>query len=82
MIFEAIFNVIFYPLYGLLSLLPDISWEVHPDVFESFFAFIRLAGYLLPMGTVLSILKYVVLFNVFKILISIIKTVWNLIPFT
>lgn len=82
MITEAFFNSIFTGLRGLFSLLPDISWEVNPEVFESFFSLLRLAGYLLPMGTVVTILGIIVGFNVFKIVVSLIKTIWALFPFT
>ena len=82
MIVEALFNAIFSGLRNLFILLPDISWEVNPEVFDSFFSIIRLAGYLLPMGTVVTILGIILSFNMFKVLISLIKTIWALFPFT
>lgn len=82
MITESFFTLLFNCIRGLLSLIPDISWEVSPDVFSSFFSFIRMAGYLLPMKTVIFILGIVFAFNLLKIVIAIIKTIWALIPFT
>lgn len=82
MITESFFNLLFNCIRGLLSLIPDISWEVNPEVFSSFFSFIRMAGYLLPMHTVIYILGIVLAFNALKIVIAIVKTIWSLIPFT
>lgn len=82
MITESFFNLLFNCIRGLLSMLPDISWEVNPEVFESFFSLIRMAGYLLPMHTVVAILGMVFAFNLLKIVIAIIKTIWALLPFT
>lgn len=82
MITESLFNSLFSGLRGLFGILPDISWEVNPEVFDAFFQIIRLAGYLLPMGTVITILGIILAFNAFKIVISLIKTIWALFPFT
>lgn len=82
MITETLFNAFFSGVRNLFALLPDISWEVNPEVFDSFFSILRLAGYLLPMGTVITILGIILAFNAFKILISLIKTIWALFPFT
>lgn len=81
MIFETIINFIFIPLNGLLALLPNISWEVGSSVFTKFFEVLRMACYFLPMGTVVSVFSLVVAINSFKIVISIIKTIWQLLPF-
>lgn len=81
MILEAVINVCFVILGGFSSLFPNISWSVDSAVFNAFFDIIRVAGYLLPMHTVVSILEIVVVFQLFKIVIALIKTVWDLIPF-
>lgn len=55
MILEAVINVCFVILGGFSSLFPNISWSVDSAVFNAFFDIIRVAGYLLPMHTVVSI---------------------------
>ena len=82
MITESLFNAVFSGLRNLFSLLPDISWEVNPEVFDAFFSIIRLAAYLLPMGTVIAIFSIIFAFQGLKIVISLIKTLWALFPFT
>lgn len=82
MITESFFTLLFNCIRGLLALIPDISWEVNPEVFDSFFSFIHMAGYLLPMQTVIVILGIIFSFNLFKIIIAIIKTIWSVLPFT
>ena len=81
MITEAILNVFFAVLSGFFTLLPKISWNVEPDSFSTVFEVIRFAGYLLPMGTVYIILSAIISFTIFRITISLIKTIWGLLPF-
>lgn len=81
MITEAILNVIFVLVGGVSNLIPSLTWDVHSEVFQGFFGILEMVGYLLPMYTVVSILEIVILFNIFKITISFIKTIWQLIPF-
>lgn len=68
------------PLQGLLSLLPDISWNVENNFLNSVLDIFQVVCYLLPMKTVVAILTIIISINVFKIIISIIKTIWQLIP--
>ncbi len=81
MIIEGICNVIFGLLSGFFSLLPDIQWNIRADFFTKFFEILRMVCYLLPMGTVGAILALVIAFTIFRIVIALIKTLWNLIPF-
>lgn len=81
MITEGILNVFFAVLSGFFTLLPEISWNVKPDSFSAFFEIIRFAGYLLPMDTVFMILSAIISFTMFRIVISLIKTIWGLLPF-
>ncbi len=81
MIFQCIFNVLFNIVHYLLSFLPDVSWSVEASFFTKFLDIIALVGYLLPMNTIAAILTLVVVINLFKIVVSVIKTLWQLIPF-
>lgn len=81
MIVEGIINLVFIPLNGLLILLPDVSWDVSSTVFTKFFEILRMACYFLPMTTVAIIFGMIIAINTFKIVISLIKTLWQLLPF-
>ena len=81
MIVEGIADLIFNIVQGMLSMLPDIKWDVDNSVFSIFFDVLEMVCYLLPMPTVLTILSFVIMINMFKIVISIIKTIWDLLPF-
>lgn len=81
MIIEGICNVFFGLLSGLLSFLPDVNWDIKADFFTKFLEVLRVVGYLLPMKTVAAIFALVIAFTVFRIVIALIKTIWNLIPF-
>ena len=80
MILETIINILFLPLQALLSLLPDISWNIENNFLNSVLDIFQVVCYLLPMKTVVAILTIIIAINVFKIVISIIKTIWQLIP--
>lgn len=80
MISEFFINIIFSLVSGMLSGLPEITWSVDTSSFQFFLDVIRVAGYLLPVKTVSSIFSLVVGLTVFRILVSIPKTIWNLLP--
>lgn len=81
MIVEAILNVMFNFLGGILGLLPDISWDVSTSAFEYFLDIVRVVGYLMPINTVTTIIKLIIALTIFRIIIAVIKTVWDLLPF-
>lgn len=80
MIIEALLNLLFVPLNSLLSLLPTIELSIPTSTFTSFFNALRVVCYLLPMGTILNIVSLIIVIIVFKIFVSVIKTLWQLIP--
>lgn len=81
MITESVFNVFFFLVNALLSLLPNVSWTVNADSFTKFFEIIRVVCYFLPMSTVVIILGLVVAINFFKIFVSLVRMVVEFIPF-
>lgn len=80
MVVEGILNVVFGIVQGLLSLLPDIHWNVDGTFFDVFFDVLEMVCYLLPMGTVVTIFYIIVGFTIFKAVISLIRTIWELLP--
>ena len=81
MISEFFLIMIFKVLSGMLNLLPDVSWSVDTTAFSYFLDIVRIVGYLVPAQTVYAIITLIVAFTVFRIIISLIKTIWDLLPF-
>lgn len=81
MILETLINILFVPLEALLTLLPDISWNVENNFLNGVLDIFQVVCYLLPMKTVIAILTIIIAINVFKFVIALIKTIWQLIPF-
>ena len=80
MITQAIFNMFFGMLSVLLGFLPDVEWVVNADMFTKFFEIIKVACYLLPMGTVVKILALIIAINTFKIFVALLRLITQLIP--
>lgn len=80
MVSETLLDGLFGIVSGFFSLLPDISWNVDSGAFDVVIGIFRVVGYLLPWGTVAAIAGLIVAFTVFRIVVSIIKSVWDLLP--
>lgn len=80
MISEFMIDIIFGILTALLSVLPDITWSVDVSSFTPFFQILNAVCYLLPMGAISSIVSMVIGLTVFRVVISIVKTIWSLLP--
>ena len=81
MITEFFLDIVFNISYGALSLLPDITWSLDSTALTYFIDIIRVVGYMLPGSTVIAILTLVFAFTMLRIVIAVIKTVWDLLPF-
>lgn len=80
MIGESLLNVVFGILNALFLVLPDISWNVNTGAMDVFLDIVSVVGYMLPMGTVIIIVNMIVALITFRLVISIIKTIWQLLP--
>lgn len=80
MISEFFINIIFNIVTGLFSLLPDVTWNVESTAFTYFLDILKIAGYMLPMDTVAAIAGLIVALTTFRIIISIVRTIWDLLP--
>lgn len=80
MIIEAVLDFVFKVVEGLLGMLPDVQWNIEDTAFTVFLDYVEMVCYLLPMGTILQIVSIVVGLITFKIVISLIKTIWDLLP--
>lgn len=81
MIIEVLFNIFFGAIEVLLNLLPDIDWDFSLTISDTFVNAIHTVGYILPMSYILPLLSVIVTILVFKIVVSIVKTIMDIIPF-
>lgn len=81
MITETLINLLFLPIKGILSLLPDVSFTVKADMFTKFLEVLRLVGYVFPMGTVATVLGLTVSLMLLRIMIALVRFVRSMLPF-
>ncbi len=65
---------------GILSLLPDFSWNITSDGFQTALGVVGSICYLLPIGTILVIVGLTVSFHIFRAIVAFVKTIWDLLP--
>ena len=80
MISEFFLNIIFAIISKFFSLLPNFSWSVDTSVFSYFLSILRVAGYMFPWNTVVTIIGIIFSISVFRVVVSFIKTIWDLLP--
>ena len=80
MITEAILSAVFSVVEGFLSLLPDINIVIPERIIVSASQYWSAACYILPMTTIAAILGILFGLQVFRIVVSLIKTLWSLLP--
>ena len=81
MIIEGLLNVFFDFLANILGNLPNISWSADNNAWSTFLGFISVIMYLLPMDTIAYVLGTVISIILVRLVISVIKTLWDLLPF-
>ena len=80
MIGEFLLNIVFGITSGLFALLPDFSWNVDTSAFTYLLSVLKVAGYMFPWHTVTAIIGLVFSIGLFRIVVSAIKTLWDLLP--
>ena len=79
MILEFFINIIFNIVMDMMSTLPaDFTFDT--AAINTFLEIVRVATYLFPFNTLINIMSIVIGINLFRIVISIIKTIWELLP--
>lgn len=79
MILEHLINMFFLAISGLLGFLPELDLHVESAMFNNFLEVVRLAGYLVPVNTVVAILSMVIALQVFTIAMAVIRFVVSII---
>ena len=80
MITQAILTFFFNLLRLILGVLPDFSWSLDTSAGSYFFSIVSAVSYMLPMNTVVMIAGITIDLLLFRIIVSIFRTLWDLIP--
>ena len=80
MILEFLLNIIFQIVTWLLSGLPEITVDFSAVDSSLFMGCVRCVLYMLPLGTINTIIGIIIAVTGFRIFISIVKTIWDLLP--
>lgn len=78
LILATIISVVLVPL---ITMLPRIEINVSSVVNSEFYAIIRAACYFIPIHTVADILLLTVNIWVFRMVVTMIRVIWQLLPF-
>lgn len=79
MIIEGILNVLFTFIYSILGWI-EIDISLAEEFMTKIGEMLSVACYLLPMPTVISIFSITIVLLNFRILISVLKTLWGILP--
>jgi len=74
----VILTIIVIPL---LLMLPTINFDVVHIINGGVFSYIRAALYFLPVSTVVRILSISLALWTFRVIVAVVRTVWDLLPF-
>lgn len=82
MIVEGVLNSLIGIFTGLFSYLPEVPFDFSPfyDVVEGLCIFFQYVFYFFPMDTVIFCVYVVLFIQLFRIVVSFIRTLWELLP--
>lgn len=80
MIFEFLMDIIFGIISRFLGLIPIVNWPSMGGSYSTAISIVSSVLYLLPVGAISSIITLIIGFTIFRIVISFIKTIWDLLP--
>lgn len=80
MIVEAILNLFLSFVSILIDGLPTMDFSQTVLIFDTFFDYVDMAAYFVPMDTITGILSVLIAEEMFKIGISIVKLILSFIP--
>lgn len=80
MVSEFFLNIIFQIVEWLLSGLPIVNADFTVVDTSIFMGCVRCVLYLLPLGTINTIIGIIIAVSGFRIFIAIVKTIWDVLP--
>jgi len=75
-----IFMIVIVVVFGLLAMLPAIEIDQDAVTSSAAWSWIIAAMYFFPVGTVGAILTLIVALWLFRMIVSLVKTLWELLP--
>lgn len=81
MISEFFLNIVFGFVNLFFEAMPDITWDVNTTVWQYAKDILDMVAYLLPWQTVCDIIKFFWGIIIFRVLVSFVKTLWDVLPF-
>ncbi|SHM16801.1 hypothetical protein SAMN02746066_00978 [Anaerosporobacter mobilis DSM 15930] len=79
MIINGLFDFIFGLANVLFEFLPSVEIGFGTG-FNTFLSIVSSVAYLLPMNTILIMFGIIISLMIFRIIVSVIKTIWQLLP--
>ena len=68
-------------LIPCVAALPAINIDANAVISSSFYTYIRAGLYFLPIGTVTTIMGIQIALWTFRIIVAVVRAVWDLLPF-
>lgn len=81
MIVQGILDILFGVITIVLGMLPITSFAFDLSSLGVFFDIITSVNYVIPLSTALQILFIVIGLQVFRIVVALVKLLWDVIPF-
>lgn len=81
MVTDKLLDIVFGFLEKMLDKLPLMNISIDFSAVHSFLSIVGTALYFFPWQKVAPILAIIILLQVWRILVSIIKTIWSVLPF-
>lgn len=80
MIGEYLLNIVFNIVESVLSILPTFDWNIKASFLQSALDMVHLAGYMLPMDTIVAIIAIIEILVLWKIAVALLRTIWDILP--
>jgi len=75
-----IIAVILVIVFALIAAIPTIRIDKEAVISSNAFAYIRAAMYFIPVGTCAAILTIILGLQVWRLIVAIIRFIWDIIP--
>lgn len=80
MIVEVFLNIIFKIVNVLLSPLEVLNFVFDSSVFSTVVHYLDIVFYFIPIGNLMPIVIFIIAMFSFRAIVSLIKTIWQLLP--
>lgn len=80
MVTNTLMNVIFGIVNIILSPISLLGWGFNLALCSPLGDFLKIVYYVLPIGKLIPIITFIVAMFIFRALVALIKTIWDLLP--